>query len=83
MISTRIFTDKLYNLKISDAVLIRLKMNTIRRGLKRKEPEGGEDYQAGLTQFQVVNLFSSFFYGYVLYLYLIVMAVFADSECFN
>jgi len=27
-------------------------MNTIRRGLKRKEPEGGEDYQAGLTQFQ-------------------------------
>jgi len=27
-------------------------MNTIRRGLKRKEPESGEDYQAGLTQFQ-------------------------------
>ena len=28
-------------------------MQSIRRGLKRKEPEGGEEYQAGLTQFQV------------------------------
>ena len=28
-------------------------MNTIRRGLKRKEPEREEEYQAGLTQFQV------------------------------
>ncbi|XP_023347091.1 rhotekin-2 [Eurytemora carolleeae] len=27
-------------------------MNTIRRGLKRKEPEREEEYQAGLTQFQ-------------------------------
>ena len=28
-------------------------MNTIRRGLKRKDPEKEEEYQAGLNQFQV------------------------------
>ncbi len=37
-------------INISDELL---KMNTIRRGLKRKEPEREEEYQAGLTQFQV------------------------------
>lgn len=33
-------------------------MNSIRRGLKRKEPDrDGEEYQAGLTQFQVQPLY--------------------------
>ena len=31
-------------------------MNTIRRGLKRKDRDGdGEEYQAGLNQFQVCH----------------------------
>ena len=37
------------------------RMQSFRRGLKRKEPgeDGGEGYQAGLTQFQVSGTMTS------------------------
>ena len=43
-------------------------MNTIRRGLKRKEREDEDEYQAGLNQFQVQFCFAASFFNEIIFL---------------